>query len=220
MMTSLTSKPLIQITKSQTVFNSNESDGRIKKEFYEKHCVRLPAFLENDLLREIQEQIGAAQFYNRLDKGIALESCMKKNSVFNFLHFLLNDESLFQWIQKITGCGAIGCFGGRLYRMIPGEGYYDSWHDDLDGKRLIGLSINLSTTVYSGGGFQIKDFRNGKTINKIYNTGFGDAFLFRLADYLKHRVSDVEGLVPRVAFAGWFQSKPRVLSCLKKSIAR
>ena len=42
------------------------------------------------------------------------------------------------------------------------------------------------------------------------------SLVFGLAGELEHRVTDVEGLVLKTAFAGWFRSQPDFLS-LRKS---
>jgi len=49
---------------------------------------------------------------------------------------------------------------------------------------------------------------------RVGGTSLGDAVIFRIADHLRHRVSPVEGDVPRVAFAGWFKSAPSFRSVL------
>ena len=97
---------------------------------------------------------------------------------------------------------------GRVYRMIPGSGHYDSWHSDMIGHRMIGMSINLSPEPYSGGVFQLRERDSEQILYEVANTGLGDAILFRLADHLQHRITDVDGTIPKTAFAGWFQSEP------------
>lgn len=41
-------------------------------------------------------------------------------------------------------------------------------------------------------------------LREVHNTGFGDALLFRISEKLTHRVQDVTGDNPKIAFAGWF----------------
>jgi hypothetical protein len=77
------------------------------------------------------------------------------------------------------------------------------------------LSINLSKEIYSGGILQIREWESQRIIQEAANVGFGDGILFRLADSLEHRVTDVEGRVPKTAFAGWFRSQPDFLSMVK-----
>ena len=100
--------------------------------------------------------------------------------------------------------------------MIPDCGHYDSWHDDLIEHRIIAMSINLSTEIYSGGLLQIRNRNSEEIIQEVANVGFGDAIVFRLANSLQHRITNVEGIVPKTAFAGWFRSQPDFLSFLSK----
>jgi hypothetical protein len=99
--------------------------------------------------------------------------------------------------------------------MISGNGHYDSWHDDMVEDRLVAMSINLSTDVYLGGVLQIREKNSQQVIQEVANIGLGDAIVFRLAHSLQHRITDVQGKVPKTAFAGWFRSQPEFLDLLK-----
>jgi hypothetical protein len=149
-------------------------------------------------------------------EGIGVELATTDEIVLSLLHLLTNDPKLFQIVQEITGCSPIGCFTGRVYRMTPGCEHYDSWHEDMMQDRMLAMSINLSSRVYSGGILQIRDRNSLQIIHEIANNGLGDAIIFRLQDSLQHRISNVEGTVPKTAFAGWFRSKPNFLSLLTK----
>lgn len=207
-------KPALQIRKHAAVFLKSGS-LTLKKTMERTHCVRLPQFLEPQLLSPIQRHISHASFYKKRDKGIALEACMKDNSILRSLIFLMNDFRLFRCIQTITDCPTIQCFSGRVYAFVPGQGHYDSWHNDLNGRRLIGVSINLSPTIFQGGVFQIRDKNSKKIYYEAANTGPGDALLFRISPHLQHQVTTVHATAIRYAFAGWFQSKPSYLTMLK-----
>jgi hypothetical protein len=116
----------------------------------------------------------------------------------------MNSPPLFSIVRKITGCASIGSFTGRIYRFDPHVAHYDSWHDDIAaGGRLIGFSLNLGDS-YRGGVFQLREKANLDAVTEIANTTAGDAFLFRIAPALQHRVTSVEGDQAKTAFAGWF----------------
>jgi hypothetical protein len=55
---------------------------------------------------------------------------------------------------------------------------------------------------------------------ELPNPGFGDAVLFRIDERLEHRVSNVEGAVPKIAFSGWFESEPDYRTLIAEGIAR
>ena len=210
-------KPVLQIAKSATLLSDTDKTLRnLRKQFEEKHTLRLPGFLDPKLLKEIQEAVRKADFFEKTHSKIAKESCMEQNPTLALTYLLLNDEKLFDGIRKITGCATIGCFTGRLFRMVPGSDHYDSWHDDVTENRMIALSVNLSTTVYKGGNLQIRDKKSKKIIYDAANTGPGDAVLFRVAPFLEHQVGKITGRVTRITYAGWFRSEPKFLDLLKK----
>jgi hypothetical protein len=139
---------------------------------------------------------------------------MDPNAALGLLYLIANDRRLFEAIERITGCSAIGAFIGRVYLMRAGAGHYDRWHSDIDGARLIGMSVNLTEGEFRGGEFELRQADG--IAWRLANTGPGDAILFRIADGLQHRVAGIEGDVARIAFAGWFQSGADLLSVLKR----
>jgi hypothetical protein len=133
---------------------------------------------------------------------------MRENAVLVALFLLVNDERLFRLLEEVTGCGRIGCFRGRVYRMIPGPEFYHGWHDDVAGSRLAAMSINLSGEAYRGGVLQIREAGSKRILQEVANPGAGDAVVFRVSRQLEHRITEVEGCVPRTALAGFFESEP------------
>ncbi len=195
---------------------------RLKEKFDRSHCLLLKNFLDPSLLKQIALEIKTGVFYERVHKGISLESCLRPSAVTHILDFAINDSALFQVIREISGCAPVGCFNGRVYRMRPGKGHYDSWHSDINEKqqRMVGMSINLSPKPYQGGVLQIRDDRSKKILKELHNTGFGDAILFRLKPYLEHQVTNVDGPFDKTAYAGWFQQFPKNKLISKKGNAR
>src|SRR5262249_11041355 len=161
-------------------------------------------------------RIEEEEFQDRTHEGIGREQCLPGDSVTSILlNFLFNNSKLFDVVQSITGCERVGSFSGRVYRLLARPGYGDSWHDDWSDHRMIAVSVNLSVERYDGGVLQIRDRKSPADIQDVVNTGFGDAVIFRLADHLEHRVTNVEGTIPKTAFAGWFLAQPDFLSLLK-----
>jgi hypothetical protein len=200
---------MLQLTRSGTKFSGTAADlKRLRLEFDRQHWIHLPELIEPGLLQLILCQIDRANVIAFVHENIGTELCVKDQIAYSLLTFLTGDPALHRIIQEITRCGSIGCFGGRVYRMVPGEGHYDSWHHDLGDNRLMALSINLSAGVYAGGILQIRDSGSGRIIAEVANTGLGDGILFRLSERLEHRVTQVVGTVPKTAFAGWFRSQP------------
>jgi hypothetical protein len=188
----------------------------MRRAFEASHAIRLPRFFDAELLAMVRDTVRHASFSDREDEGLAREQCMDQNSMLGMLFLILNDHRLFDAIRRISGCAPIGSFAGRVYLMRQGAGHYDRWHSDVDGARLIGMSVNLTEGEFKGGRFELREAGARDAAWSIANGGPGDAVLFRIADTLQHRVTEVEGDVPRVAFAGWFQSQPDFLSVLKR----
>jgi hypothetical protein len=181
--------------------------GRLRESFERYHHVKLPEFLSGELLDRTRRYMDEGEFSTRVHKGIGTELSLEQGKSPRLLLFLMNDPELFEIVRAITGCDRIGSFNGRIYRMMPRE-HADSWHDDVNGKRLIAMSINLSANPYSGGILELRDERSEEIVARVANTGPGDALLFRLAAGLKHRVTAVTGELPRTAYAGWFEKGP------------
>ena len=206
---------MLQLTRSGPALSWTEADlRRLRSQFDERHCIRLPSLVDADEFAYVQRQLDLAVFADTRHGNIGVEVCLQENPALNLLNFLTNDVRFFQLVQRMTGCGPIGTFMGRVYRMVPGTGHYDSWHSDCVEHRMIGMSVNLSDGVYSGGLFQLRRRDSAAILIEAPNTGAGDAILFRIAADIVHRVTAVEGTVSKTAFAGWFVSEPRFLDLL------
>jgi hypothetical protein len=215
---------MIRLTGSGTSVSATAEElDSLREQFQAQHCIRLPQLLDATLLRVIQRQIETAEFYERVheDGGVPppVDSCMRENSASHALHLVVNEPKFRGFVEQVTGCGRTGCFFGSVYRLVPGHTHYDSWHSDMVEGRMLAMSINLSTDVYRGGVLEIRDWESGHVSHGVANTGFGDAIIFRIARHLKHRVSPVEGTVPRTAFAGWFYPQPDYQSWLREHLA-
>jgi len=196
---------VVQLTATRRgVIVGDDDLDAAREQFARHHVLRLPHFLDDDLLARVRDGIAHGTFTPREDKDIAVELCLEPGRALHLLTFVMNAPPLFDAVRRITGCASIGCFTGRIYRFDPRVAHHDSWHDDMAaGGRLIGFSLNLGEP-YRGGLFQLREKANHDAITEIANTNPGDAFLFRIDERLQHRVTSVEGDAPKTAFAGWF----------------
>jgi hypothetical protein len=195
--------PVIQVTRRGTVSN-DAGVAALRRTFAERHCAKLTGLLEPGLVDEVRAQIARGTFREFAHGSIATELRLDAGVCTGLLHFLTNDPRLFRVVESVSGCTAIRAFAGRVYRRLPGGRHHDSWHGDIDGKRLVGMSVNLSAEIYDGGVFEIRAVDTQPPLASLPNVGFGDAILFRLSDALEHRVSGVRGESAKTAFAGWF----------------
>jgi 2OG-Fe(II) oxygenase superfamily len=194
---------------------SEQELASLREQFGREHCVRLGGFLDPQLFERIVCGVEEASFYERSHGRIGLEGCMEANSTLATLLLAANDPRLFGVIREITGCGPIGCFDGRVYRMAPASDHHDSWHSDVADSRMIAMSVNLTRRPYEGGVLQIRETDSEQILHEESAPDPGDAIIFRLDESLRHRVTAVEGEVPRTAFAGWFKSRPSFAEVLR-----
>lgn len=182
--------------------------ANLQAEFRERQCVGLPGLLSPELSSLVLERLTTARFSPLEHDGIGSELCMEDNALLAALHLACNDGPFLRLVESIASCAPLGAFGGRVYRMVPGAGHSDSWHDDLRENRQIGMSVNLSSGPYEGGLFQLRNRNTRRMLCEVHNIGLGDAIVFRLAPSLEHQVTPVLGGVPKTAFAGWFRPGP------------
>jgi len=212
--------PRIQLTRSGTIFEGgDQAIAAWRDEYMRGNWVRWSGFIEPKLLAILHTRIGAASFFDKTNRNIGDESRMRQEPVGAALEFLTNDTVLFEVVRAITGCDPVGCFRGRVYRLLPSTGQMTDWHTDLTQGRMATMSINLSTEPYAGGILQFREPGSEKILSQVANTGPGDAVLFRIAKGLEHRVTALRGTVARTAYAGWFLREPRFADVLKERIA-
>lgn len=202
---------MMQITASG-LKDDGEADLPALAQHYRDHDhVRLPGFVAPDFLREIQRELRTAPFLSKVHRGVGEDLVCWDSKSGDKLQFLSNDPALFAWVHKITGCGQIGNFLGRIYRMHPGGAHHDYWHSDVGDHRMVAMSVNLSEEPYQGGTLILRQAGRPETERRLLNIVPGDAVMFRLHPDLEHWITDVEPGPPKTAWAGWFRSEPTFL---------
>jgi len=207
---------VIEITANRTVvsWSAGEFAGA-RQRLLECGYVKLEAFIRPPLLDAILQAIGRTPFYRRVHDGIGVEMCAEPGPASGVLEFLTNDRTIRDTIADLAGCPPIGCFEGRIYRIVPGTDHHDSWHSDVGQDRLLALSINLGVEPFEGGQLQIRQAATQAIVGEVENRTVGDAVLFRIDPSLRHRVAPVSGGVSRTAYAGWFRARPAYTDLLK-----
>jgi hypothetical protein len=169
-------------------------------------AIRLPGLLSPDLISAVTGRIEGGIWRENIHAGINRELLLDDDVTLELLHFLFNRHEFLETISQLVGEEPLGCFRGRVFRMMPGAEFEVDWHDDLteDNRRAVGLSMNLGTMAYGGGEFEMRAADSGKQLFRSANVGCTDATLFRISEDLQHRVAPIRGDVPRTTFAGWF----------------
>ena len=200
-----------------------------QREFADRHCVVFEDFVEESILNRVPRMLETSRYeaHEHVDEdGVAFarEFRMRHDQLLvRTFELLLNQHRLFEAIAELTGSEReIRCFAGRCYKRLPDDNHFDGWHDDGNPAKLYGLSINLSPRPVQGGAFHIRSRKTGEVFRTVSGR-FGDAHLFRIHRSLEHKVSPVQGIEPRCAYAGWFRGgvdHPDYRDVVRKTLVR
>ena len=202
---------IVQIRAAGAVVGAPDEIDRARATFARSHALRLGGAIESGLWGGLAGRIEGADFSRRVHENVsppAAHMRLGDTELEAQLHFLVHDRRLFDVVQEVTGCGRIGAFVGTVFRFVPGAGHKDAWHSDVDGNRLVAMSINFSQVAFDGGALEIRDAATRGLVYEGANRGRGDALLFAISPALEHRVAEVTGTTPRTVFAGWFCARP------------
>ena len=176
--------------------------------FRQQHFLKLPDLLEPRLLAMVEQLVSAGDFVDRAHDGIGTELCLVPGIATGVLQLLFNDQALRRLVATVAEVPDTGCFDGRVYRMSPRDGHYDSWHSDAGEDRLVAVSVNLSPAGYEGGELEIRRASAAAAEWTVANHSFGSAVMFRISPAMRHRVVAVTGDRARTAYAGWYRGVP------------
>jgi hypothetical protein len=198
---------MLQLTSNGLILRGDLDS--LRDHFAANHYVVLEKLLEPALLAKVQRQMERAPWrsspHGKSGK-FGTELRLDDPETLHLLFFLLNSPKFLNVVRTITGYPQVSDFTGRVYRLTAGPQHQFSWHSDTkDRQRQVGISLNLSTDVFSGGTFELRDRLTLAPLARVNNTGFGDALLFRISDDLQHRVTEVVNAVTKTACAGWFR---------------
>ena len=133
-----------QLPSEQFSVPAEDELARLRGEFERRHCLMIPRLLDHALADEIARLVEGSDFHPRVHDGIGVEASMEANAALAWLLLLVNDERMLEVVRSITGCGPIGHFDGRVYRLEPSTDHdLQLWHNDLGDDRLVALSINV-----------------------------------------------------------------------------
>ena len=195
----------LSVTRAGITRPTAEELNQAREEFARQHCVLFEQFFEPALFEWIRAQLAGAPFVTRVHEELippARDAALADPLLLSKLFVLMNDARLFEVVRAITGCDAIAGFLPVVMRQDPAEAL-DSWHGDVDGNRLVALSINLGDR-FDGGILQLRERATERIVGEGTNAEPNSALLFRISPNLHHRVAPLMGTVPRMVLAGWF----------------
>ena len=199
---------MIQLQNTHTTIDATDVKC-LREEFVKGRCAVLRELVPQSVLRSIWRRLEVGSWREDAHKDIAVEQTLDQDDgIIHWLHMLVNRRSFLDLVSRITESTPLTTFHGRVYRLMPNSGHFDSWHGDCTCGRVVGMSVNLSQQVYSGGVFQLRHRSTQEMLKEVANIGFGDAAIFQISPTLEHQVTETVGLHGRTAFAGWFLSGP------------
>ena len=113
--------PMIQMTQQGLAFTGTDSDTESLRRYFERdHFPTAEKLSSSDIISLIRPFLERAEYSPAQYKRVGSELRMEPNLAFDTLSFLANDKKLFTLVQAITGCGPIGYFQGRVYKLVSG----------------------------------------------------------------------------------------------------
>src|SRR5262249_2923061 len=115
--------------------------SQLREDFEGRNWVRIEGFLDSEKLERTERAVEDGKFDVIDHNGLKTELVQPADQpAYPLLYWMTNDPELFELVREATGCNRIGCFTGRVYRMLPGPEGEDSWHDDLVKNRMVAMS--------------------------------------------------------------------------------
>ena len=212
-----TDRPLIQLSRRGVRVDLQAGDlERLQADWRRQHFIRLPQLFDAELVALVQAGARRGPWEINVHPYSGTEQVLNAPSLIGMIDFQFNTPALLRLAESVSGCGHIGAFFGRIYRLTPGTDEGHDWHGDLRAGRRVAVSVNLSEGVFEGGELQLRATADERPLGAYANTGLGDCVLFRLGTDVEHRVLPVTGAFARQAYAGWFLSEPEYASTLKR----
>lgn len=210
---------MLQITRLGVRAPSDDEVAAWRTEFARRHACAVPGLVSPDLLAWTRGRLAEAPFtefvHDTLDPP-AVDLFMSDVSLHLTLWTVFNDTRLFDAVQRVTGCDPIGSYHCRVLAVDPAVAHTDTWHSDVDGNRMVAMSVNLGDP-YEGGALRIRE--DSLIVHEVGSPLPGDAILFRIRPGLEHAAAPVTGTRRRTALVGWFQRAPQALEVLRRRAA-
>jgi hypothetical protein len=204
--------PRVTLTRQRLdLAASGDQIEALAARFAAEHVLHLPQFFGDDLLAQFDHRLPQAAFHTRIDNGLVIEETLDDGALIGLMTMAMNDPALFRLVDRLTGCGPIGNFTGRVQQRGASDGrsHYYPWHTDATEGRLVGITVNLGREPFEGGVLQMRQVGHEAIVAEANNHIRGDAFLFRISEDYEHHVMPVTGGGPRLVLAGWFRRAPR-----------
>jgi hypothetical protein len=195
---------------------SADALDRAAEQFRERELLHLPGLLTPSFRQSIREgierdgfeddddtapQAGQPRFVGEYQNAKVGQD-LRDGATLRAIRDRANDQNLFDFVERIVGCAPVGECVGRVFRLKP-AGDDLPWHTDAEGGRVADLIIDLATTPFEGGRFQMRDAHTEQIMNDVGQLTFGDALLIRISPDIEHHYTAITGSTPKTLFSGW-----------------
>lgn len=174
--------------------------------FGAEHALLSRPGIEAGLLGGLRAAAGAAGFVSDPVVDLGHRWIERPHKVGAAIEVALARRPLLDWLEAVTGCGAISHIEGRLVETRPGGSDGLTWHSDTFERALLGLTLHLDDCAYEGGAFELRDAVSRAQTFRHAAARAGDVVVFDIDPRCQHRVMPVTGGAPRRVFTGWFVS--------------
>src|SRR5690349_17775223 len=109
---------MVQLSKTRLIAKLSAAQLKKKRDFFKKNrFVRFSDILDPEFKKYILKSLHEGEFVTVHPPRVGMELQMKENVMDHALLFVQNDPELFKILHKITGCGLLRSYTGRLYRF-------------------------------------------------------------------------------------------------------
>ena len=212
---SITNSFMITIEKNRVNVDKTQLND-YQTAFKNNHVFVLPKFFGDSLKTWIQSFLEKASWHTKTytrpntSQSFGHEYQLDlDNKLYKILKFYLNHPKIIETVRQITQLETIKSFEGRIFKFEGDNKCFGNWHTDIGPTmpdRLVGISLNLSPMPYNGGLFKLRTIKTQQLHKIVKHETWGGVHFFRIDPTLEHCITAVEGIHPRIAYAGWFLS--------------
>jgi hypothetical protein len=172
-------------------------------------AIVLPSAFDPPFLRTILAICRRGPYVPEYIDNIGWRSVEERDVAGCALRFALQRPAFLRWVEAAAGCDTLSGISGVVAEIAAGTGQELGWHNDRNdgglGRRLA-ATIHLSDVPYDGGLFEMCEKQSGRLLVREGPLPQGSVMLFRIANRLRHRVTQVTSGGPRRVFAGWLSA--------------
>lgn len=160
--------------------------------------------LDGPLVARLDRICDAAAFRSDHVEHLGHRRIEKPATAGGAIALLLRRQALFRWLEQVTGCATIADIEGRVVQTYAEPGDELVWHDDMEPRRRLAVTIALTSPPYKGGDFELRRVGDDALLVDYKHDRSGTMVVFDVSPQYEHRVLPLVSGGPRRVFTGWF----------------